>query len=189
MSTPNSSRYPAAASVAVCAMLTNANSARADINPWIAAELYDPAKWDTAGPQTATPWLHPFTWTPGQEWGVLFGNIGAATAFTGSWGGKRDELVKQGVSFAAAYKAQPMWNVSGGKETGLSNLGNLYAGAYLDLQRLMGWDGGFFKISMDGKTGDKGLTPRLHRQRVPGADIHRPERHPAAASGLRPAAF
>lgn len=145
-------------SVSVLTCLLTAPSVRADINPWIAAELYDPAKWDTAGPQTATPWLHPFTWTPGQEWGVLSGNIGTASAFTGSWGGKRDELVKQGVSFAAAYKGQPMWNVSGGEETGSSYLGNVYAGAYFDLQRLMDWNGGFFKISADWKTGDRGLT-------------------------------
>ena len=42
-------------------------SALAQINPWIQSDLYNPAKWDTAGPQTATPWLHPETWTPGQE--------------------------------------------------------------------------------------------------------------------------
>jgi hypothetical protein len=146
------------ASIAACLLLPLASGVRADINPWIAAELYDPGKWDTAGPQTATPWLHPSTWTPGQEWGVLSGNFGTATAFTGSWGGLRDDLVKKGVSLVAAYKGQPMWN-TGGQDQGSSYLGNLYAGAFFDLQRLMDWKGGFFKVAADWKTGDKGLTP------------------------------
>ena len=143
-------------SVAACLLL--APGVGADINPWIAAELYDPGKWDTAGPQTATPWLHPFGWTPGQEWGVLSGRLGSATAFTGSWGGLRDDLVKQGFSFVAAYKGQPMWN-TGGVDEGSSYLGNLHLGAYFDLQRLVDWNGGFFKIAADWKGGDKGLTP------------------------------
>ncbi len=48
-------------------LLALACGVRADINPWIASEIYDPKKWDSAGPQTASPWLHPPTWTPDQE--------------------------------------------------------------------------------------------------------------------------
>jgi hypothetical protein len=52
-----------------------------------------PEKWDTAVPiYTGTPWLHPPTWTPGQDWGALSGNWRTATALTGSWGGARDTL-------------------------------------------------------------------------------------------------
>ncbi len=131
---------------------------KADINPWIAAEQYDPGKWDSAGPQTATPWLHPPTWTPGQAWGVLSGNFDRASAFSGSWGGLRDDLVQKGISFVGAYKGQPMVN-TGGEDQGTSYLGNAHLGAYFDLQRLMDWNGGFFKVSIDWKHGDDGLTP------------------------------
>ena len=75
-----------------------ADGVRADINPWIASDIYDAKKWDSAGPQTATPWLHAPTWQPGQEWGVLSGRYRDATALTGSWGGARDRLVEKGVS-------------------------------------------------------------------------------------------
>ena len=43
-------------------LLALACGGRADINPWIASDIYDPKKWDTAGPQTASPWLHAPTW-------------------------------------------------------------------------------------------------------------------------------
>ena len=140
---------------------------QADINPWVAAEQYDPSKWDTAGPQTATPWLHPPTWTPDQEWGVLSGNFDTASALTGSWGGLRDELVKKGLSFVGAYKGQPMANTSGGVDQGSSYLGNVHLGVYFDLQRLVDWKGGFFKISIDWKHGDGGLTPKYIQNEFP----------------------
>jgi hypothetical protein len=47
--------------------LLPATSAMADINPWIAASLYDPGKWDTGGPYTGTPWMHPPQWSPGPD--------------------------------------------------------------------------------------------------------------------------
>lgn len=56
-------------------------SVRADINPWIASEYYNPAKSDTAAPETDTPWMHPGTWTPGQNWGWLSGNTQAPNVF------------------------------------------------------------------------------------------------------------
>lgn len=43
----------------VLSLLLSATPANADITPWIAASLHDPAKWDTAGLYTATPWLLP----------------------------------------------------------------------------------------------------------------------------------
>ncbi len=56
-----------------CLILCFGSVASADINPWVAANVYNPDKWDTAGPETGTPWLHPPTWTPNQGWGMLEG--------------------------------------------------------------------------------------------------------------------
>lgn len=39
-------------------LLTLACGVPADINPWIASAIYGLKKWDSAGPQAASPWLH-----------------------------------------------------------------------------------------------------------------------------------
>ena len=93
--------------IAANLILTTAYHVNAGINPWIAADSYDPKKWDSAGPQNATPWLHPPTWTPDQQWGVLPGRISDATAITGSWGGARDRLVEKELSFVGGSLGQP----------------------------------------------------------------------------------
>lgn len=139
-------------------MLACASVARADINPWIANTIYDPVKWDTSGPQTATPWLHPPTWTPNQKWGVLSGNFDA-TALTGSWGGVRDEMQTAGVAVTAAYFANPAANPVGGVDQGSSWRGDLGIGAFFDLERLVDWHGGFFTVSFSYKDGTDSLSP------------------------------
>ena len=142
--------------------------ATADINPWMAAQSYDPKKWDTAGPQTATPWLHPPPWTPGQQWGVFSGRFNDATALTGSWGGARDRLMENGLSFAAGYLGQPAANPTGGDDQGASWLNDVSLGMFLDLQRVMAWKGGFFVASFDWKSGSgTGLTSEYIGNRFP----------------------
>ncbi len=144
------------------------NYVYADINPWIAVDSYDPKKWDTAGPQTATPWLHPPTWTPDQDWGVLSGRISDSTAITGSWGGARDRLVKKGVSFVGGYLGQPAANPVGGEREGETSwLNNVSLGAYLDLSRLLDWKGGFFLADFAWKSGGDGLTPKAIGNQFP----------------------
>ena len=157
-----------AAFIGASLMLAVAYNVCADINPWIAATNYDPKKWDTAGPHTATPWLHPPPWTPDQEWGVLSGRITDSTAITGSWGGLRDRLVTEGVSFAAAYMGQPAGNPVGGERQGTTWLHDVSFGAFFDLKRLMDWKGGFFIASFDWKSGDElGLTPEYIGNQFP----------------------
>ncbi len=143
-----------------------ATAAHADINPWIKSTVYDPQKWDTAGAETATPWLHPPPWTADQGWGVLGGDVDAANV-TGSWGGLRDRLVLDGVSVGAAYFAQPAANVAGGLDEGTSWRGDLGVGGYLDLERLINWKGGFFTASFSYKDGSDSLTPRYVGNQFP----------------------
>lgn len=64
-------RGGAAARLLPLALTFAAATAGAQINPWIANSIYNPAEWDSAGPEAATPWLHPPPYDPGQGWGIL----------------------------------------------------------------------------------------------------------------------
>jgi len=136
------------------------SGANADINPWVAANLYDAGKWDTAGPYTGTPWLHPPTWKPDQDWGVLGGEWRKSANITGGWGGARDELEKKGIAFASAYFAQFAANPLGGAKPGAASyVGSLGTGFFLDLERFAGWKRGYFTTSFAYQVGTKSLSP------------------------------
>ncbi|MEM7025085.1 MAG: carbohydrate porin [Pseudomonadota bacterium] len=155
--TGSRSRLTCTAAVAV--VILASSEGLADINPWIATNIYNPEKWDTSGPETATPWLHPPTWTPDQDWGVLSGNL-QATALTGSWGGLRDQLLEDGVFVSAAYFAQPAGNPVGGVDQGSSYKGDLGLAAFLDLERLVDWKRGYVTASFSYKEGNDTLSTR-----------------------------
>jgi porin len=142
-----SSQYLEIVCATVLASLALACPVRADINPWVRSTLYDPGKWDTAGPYTATPWLHPPTWAPDQGWGVFSGDWRTTDALTGGWGGAGDELIKQGFHLLAAYSEQFAANPVGGERHGSAWKGSLSAGLFLDLQRLVGWNRAYFTSS------------------------------------------
>lgn len=144
---------------AVILLFLLGSSAFAQINPWIANTVYDPAKWDTAGPQTATPWLHPPTWTPDQGWGVFSGKWKTTGALTGSWGGLRDRLEKHGVQFIVAYFGQLAANPVGGERQGVSWKGDLSTGLFLDLERLVNWKRGYFTASFTFVNPGSSLSP------------------------------
>ncbi|MEO1199162.1 MAG: carbohydrate porin [Pseudomonadota bacterium] len=133
-------------------------TAMADINPWIRQNLYSPGKWDTAGPGTATPWLHPPIWSPGQGWGLLGGEV-EANNVTGSWGGWRDELVARGLALEAAYFGQFAANPIGGESQGASWRGGLALGAFADLDRLFDVERTYFTMSFTYNDGTSSLTP------------------------------
>jgi porin len=65
---------------------------------------------------------------------------------TGDWGGLRTQLVQRGVSPYASYVTGFFANVHGGIETGIRYVGFADWGADLDLERLVGWQGGRFHI-------------------------------------------
>jgi porin len=147
--------------LALVAILGSPTFGTADINPWIQSDHYNPAKWDTAGPETDTLWLHPGTWTPGQEWGWFSGNLQSPNIF-GSWGQTRDELELKGISFAAAYTGQLAANPVGGKiPNGASWIGDWSVATFVDFQRLLGSpQRTYFTASFDLETGSIGLTPK-----------------------------
>ena len=145
--------------IALTLMLFTFNVSRADINPWVINSVYDPQKWDTAGPYTATPWLHPPTFIPDQGWGVFSGNWRTTGALTGSWGGFRDELLERwGISFTTAYFGQLAANPAGGVKQGASWKGDIGAAIFFDLERLLGWNRGYFTASFSYKHGTDSLS-------------------------------
>lgn len=135
------------------------NSALADINPWVVNSVYDPGKWDTSGPYTATPWLHPPPHVPDQQWGLFSGNWDTTNSITGSWGGLRDKLLeKYGLSVVSAYFGQLAANPAGGERQGASWKGDIGAAIFLDLERLAGWSRGYFTASFSYKHGTDTLS-------------------------------
>ncbi|MEJ8573989.1 carbohydrate porin [Microbaculum marinum] len=155
------SRYRSLAGlVGAAGLLAAATPALSDINPWIQSDLYNPGKWDTAGPDTDTRWLHPGTWTPGQDWGWLSGDAQAENIL-GSWGGLRDELELKGISFATAWSGQLAANPVGGQiPDGASWIDSWSFATFVDFQRLLGTaHRTYFTASFSLETGNVGLTP------------------------------
>jgi len=140
--------------VVACAAV--ARDAQGAINPWVASTVYDPARWDTAGPYTATPWLHPPPHAPGQGWGILgetrdlfaSGHWQDVTGITGSWGGARDDLMRHGLALSVGYVgtlgANPVGDAYDGETQWRNDLG---AGVFADLERLAGWRRTYFTSS------------------------------------------
>lgn len=140
--------------------------AGAQINPWIANSIYNPAEWDSAGPETATPWLHPPPYEPGQGWGIFppdsalqDGRWHHLDNLTGSWGGARDRLMERGVALSMAYFGQLAANPVGGmREGGVSWRGDTAVGLFADLDRLAGLNRTYFTVTGDWKAGTASLT-------------------------------
>lgn len=141
-------------------------AAHAQINPWIANSVYDRQAWDSAGPETATPWLHPPAYEPDQGWGILPPDSALAdgrwhhlTNLTGSWGGARDQLMAHGIAYSLAYFGQLAANPVGGiREGGTTWRGDLASGVFVDLDRVAGWYGTYFTATADWKAGTRSLT-------------------------------
>jgi porin len=163
--------------VVACALLVALapRAARAQINPWIANSVYNPEEWDSAGPETATPWLHPPTYLLGQGFGILPPDSALAggrwhklTNLTGSWGGVRDRLMERGIAVSLAYFGQLSANPVGGiREGGTTWRGDAAAGVFADLERVAGWRGTYFTASADWKAGTRSLTDHFIGNQLP----------------------
>ncbi len=148
---------------------------RAQINPWIANSVYNPKQWDSAGPETATPWLHPPAYKPGEGWGILPPDSALAGGrwhhlynLTGSWGGARDRLMDRGIALSVAYFGQLAANPVGGlREGGTSWRGDLAGGVFADLERLAGWHRTYFTATADWQDGSRGLSSAYVGNQLP----------------------
>ena len=72
---------------------------------------------------------------------------------TGNWDGLRDHLIAAGVHPRADYVGEPAYNASGGDEQAIRYADQLALGATLDLQKLLGWAGGSFQITVTDRNG------------------------------------
>ena len=87
---------------------------------------------------------------------------------TGNWGGLRDELLKRhGVSLVGAYFGQPAANPWGGLDQGASYKGDLSLSLFADMNRLMGWKGGYFLVSYTYKNSGESLSTDTIGNRFP----------------------
>src|SRR5262249_35756367 len=68
----------------------------------------------------------------------------APSTLTGDWGGLRSELERNGVTIPLNYTSDFLANVRGGIGPGAVGIGIFQPQLDLDLQKLMGWDGGKF---------------------------------------------
>lgn len=67
---------------------------------------------------------------------------------TGDWGGLRDELAELGIAVTMTYTAEVFGNVKGGIKRGATYDGQLLPQVDVDLEKLIGWEGATFRVSM-----------------------------------------
>ncbi len=72
---------------------------------------------------------------------------------TGDWFGLRHRLVEHGVNIIGGYANNMLGNVVGGKKRGFSYADQLYLQSDFDLQKLIGWQGGHFVVSVLDRNG------------------------------------
>ena len=67
---------------------------------------------------------------------------------TGDWGGLRSALEAQGVAFGVKYTGEVFANVQGGIKRGATYDGLFLPELDIDLEKLIGWHGASFSVSM-----------------------------------------
>lgn len=76
----------------------------------------------------------------------------------GDLGGLRTRLADAGVTYDSYYVANPAGNVSGGKRRGFTYVDNFYFGLTLDLEKIIGWRGLQFAVSVINRAGGGSVT-------------------------------
>lgn len=78
---------------------------------------------------------------------------GMTQGILGDWGGVRSDLYRQGIDLQIGYGNQTATNLHGGVEQDLTSIGQAYFGAGLDMDRLVGLEGGKFQITITKRHG------------------------------------
>jgi porin len=89
---------------------------------------------------------------------------------TGDWGGPRTELAKSGVDLTVGYIGDVLGVASGGLQEGVVYEGRLELGLDINLERLVGWEGGKFHASAYQIHG-RGLTSEFLGNLLPTSNI------------------
>ncbi len=67
---------------------------------------------------------------------------------TGDWGGLRTTLQQQGIALSGTYTGEVFANVQGGIKRGATYDGLFQPQLDIDLDKLLGWHGASFRVSM-----------------------------------------
>lgn len=89
---------------------------------------------------------------------------------TGGWGGVRDELTAGGLNLGFEYLGEFFSNVSGGIRTGTVYQGRFEMAAELDLEKLVGWEGGTIFANAYQIHG-RGLSPDFLGNLLPASNV------------------
>jgi len=97
---------------------------------------------------------------------MLLGHAASAedpSTLTGDWGGERTQLFDRGINLTTIYTSELANNPRGGDEEKTAYADEWAFAAGFDLQRLLGWNGGHFQITVTDRNGhDLDLTANLH---------------------------
>lgn len=80
---------------------------------------------------------------------------------TGDWFGYRKKAIDHGVNFTATTATDLLANVTGGFSQGFEPMVSTGVGVNLDLEKLVGWEGGIFDISMIWRAGNNLSATRI----------------------------
>lgn len=91
----------------------------------------------------------------------LVPGVGAAHAYNltttpyllGDWGGMRTELAAQGITLNLGYTSEAAHNFSGGTDKLTRYTDQWVMGATMDLDKLLGWQGGTFQMTVTDRNG------------------------------------
>jgi len=72
----------------------------------------------------------------------------------GDWGGLRTSLYQKGVDFQLGYTAELAYNIDGGDNHLLRHADEFDMGATFDLNKLLGWSGAKFQVTITDRNGD-----------------------------------
>src|SRR5882672_1654731 len=71
----------------------------------------------------------------------------------GDWGGLRTQLYQKGVDFQLGFTTEAAYNTSGGDSNLLRNADQFVFGATFDTNKLLGWSGGTFQMTITDRNG------------------------------------
>jgi porin len=88
---------------------------------------------------------------------------GGDSTLTGDWGGLRTQLLDRGVNLTTIYTSELANNPRGGDQERTAYADEFAFGATFDFQRLFGWNGGHFQITVTDRNGhDLDMIANLH---------------------------
>ena len=92
-----------------------------------------------------------------------------APGMTGDWGATRTELLEKGYDFTLNYVGELGYNANGGydKERTVRWSGQFTLGAQLDLEKILGWQDGIFKLAITEREGRNISNDRISDPRAP----------------------